>query len=479
MLLGHDPLRPLDAILVNAPLKDYGVWPRHNDYTLPVLGMAYIATYCAQVGFNVAVLDAEAAGLGIAKVAEIVNREQPRWVGLNLLAPTYRLSRAILQAIDHNIQVMLGGHHAKAMPIDILNDPLIPRVDALVIGEAETRVAALLDRKDRRKELPGVMWVDRLLHAPVRGGRADSPSTLLAPDINTMPFVDRSYLAQDPFLDHHGILEANMVGSRGCPYNCSFCGAAASSNPDVEIRTRLPGNLVAEMRLLADSLGVEAFRFVDDLFLASPPFIRACMAEFIRQGVGEWSHWDATGRINVLSRVSDELLDVMREAGCREVALGVESGSSRLLSYMQKKITPEMTEAAVRRLTERGISVKGYFILGYPTETVDELKATLNHIDRLWEIADSNSGSFRASVFEFRPYPGTLEWDRLTKDGKYSPSELLEYEHVDLTASGATEAMRQRDEFNFSVNIQFGEAPISSVRKALARVTALQHERGI
>lgn len=477
MLLGNDPSRALDAVFINAPLKDYELWPRHNDYTLPVLGMAYIATYCASAGFNVAVLDAEAGGLGITQIAQIINREQPRWVGLNLLAPTYRLSREILRSIDPDIQVMLGGHQAKAMPAEILTDSLIPRIDALVIGEAETRVAVLLEGSNRRKELPGVMWVDALLNAPVTGGRADSPSRLLAPDIHEMPFVDRSYLAQDPFLDKDGTLEANMVGSRGCPYNCSFCGAAASANPDVEIRTRMPESLVAEMRVLSQFAGVGAFRFVDDLFLASPSFIRACMAEFIREDVGHWCQWDATGRINVLSRAADQLLDLLRPAGCREVALGVESGSSRLLEYMQKKITPEMTETAVRRLTERGISVKGYFILGYPTESATELRATLDHIERLWQIADGNEGSFRASAFEFRPYPGTLEWERLTRDGGYSPSDLLAYEHVDLTSAGASEEMRQRDEFNFSVNIQFGEVPIRSVREALAQVTATQHAR--
>jgi hypothetical protein len=61
--------------------------------------------------------------------------------------------------------------------------------------------------------------------------------------------------------------------------------------------------------------------------------------------------------------------------------------------------------------------------------------------------------------------------------GKYTPEQLLDYEHVDLTAAGADEAMRERDEFNFSVNIQFGEAPVSEVRAALARLTREQDAR--
>lgn len=108
---GADPNRPLDALFVNAPLRDYSERPRVNDFTLPVLGMGYIATYAAAAGFNVGVLDAEAQGLGIEQTAAIVNELEPRWVGMNLLAPTYEISARIAAAFDPAIKIMLGGHH--------------------------------------------------------------------------------------------------------------------------------------------------------------------------------------------------------------------------------------------------------------------------------------------------------------------------------------------------------------------------------
>src|SRR2546430_13452815 len=92
---GADLTGPLDLLLVNAPLRDYAERPRVNDFTLPVLGMGYIATYAAQAGFNVGVLDAEAIGLGIEETQRIINLFSPRWVGFNLLAPTYELSARI------------------------------------------------------------------------------------------------------------------------------------------------------------------------------------------------------------------------------------------------------------------------------------------------------------------------------------------------------------------------------------------------
>jgi radical SAM superfamily enzyme YgiQ (UPF0313 family) len=478
MIVGLQPGLSVDALFINAPLKNYDVAPRYNDFTLPVLGLGYIATYAKQQGFNVGVLDAEALGLGISQVVALVNALRPRWVGLNLLAPTYRYSVDILRQLDPAILVMLGGHQAKALPQRILHDSHLPRIDALVLGEGEYRVAALLEDEARRTDLPAVFW-----KTPAGViGQSEAPAisqgiSWLAPDIHTLPLVDRTFLVQDPFTTEQGDREANLVGSRGCPYDCSFCGAAVSANPDISIRTRLPEHILGEMEQLAQAYQVSVFRFVDDLFLASPPFMKQCLGAFAAASSGSRFAWDATGRINVLSRAPDSLLDLMKEAGCREVALGIESGSERLLSYMGKRITPAMTRKAVQALTSRGINVKGYVILGFPTETQAEVEETVQLIRDLWSIADHQPGTFRCSAFEFRPYPGTPEWHRLLATGRYQEDALLHYESVDLTNQGQMRAMLDRDEFNFSVGLQFGEVPVERIRDILTTITVEQKQR--
>lgn len=473
---GADLARPLDALFINAPLRDYSLRPRVNDFTLPVLGMGYIATYAKHQGFNVGVIDAEALGLGLDQTAQLVNKLSPRWAGFNLLAPTYEISARVASGLDPSINVMLGGHQAKAMPTETLTDLRFARCEALVLGEGETRVAELLKDRRYRTELPGVMWLDPIMGTPVTGGGMGAGHHL-APDIDSLPFVDRTFLTDDPYRASDGRLEANMVGARGCPYDCSFCGAAVSANPDITIRTRTPENIIEEMTELHTHYGVTAFRFVDDLFLGYERFIRRCMAAFTTAGIGYRYVWDATGRINILHRMSDEMLELLKLNGCREVALGIESGSERLLKHMGKRITSDMTRSVVRRLTERGISVKGYFILGFPTETREELAETVRLVYDLWDITTHQPGRFRASVFEFRPYPGTPEWQRLIASGKYSQQQLLDYTAVDLTAGGVDEAMRGRDEFNFSVNIQFGEATVDEVRARLTELSREQFER--
>ncbi|MEU2248153.1 radical SAM protein [Streptomyces sp. NPDC019224] len=477
-IVGAAAGRPLDLLLINAPLRDYSLRPRLTDYTLPVIGMGYIATYAKLAGHNVGLLDAEAHGLGVEETIQLANAAGPRWCGLNLLAPTYELSARIAAGLNEDIRLIVGGHHAKAAPESVLVDPRMSRLTALVVGEGETRVAALLDDPARRAELPGVMWRDRLLGTTAEGIEHD-PARVghwLSPDINGLPMLDRAFLPQDPYLAGDGRREANMVGARGCPYDCWFCGAAVSKNPDLTIRTRTPENILTEMHQLADGQGVSAFRFVDDLFLGARRIIHPMMDAFTADRVGERWVWDATGRINVLDRESDAMLDILARSGMREVALGIESGSDRVLAEMDKRITAGMTLRVAERLMRRGVNVKGYFILGYPGEEPEDLAATLDHVNRLWELADRLPGSFRASAFEFRPYPGSPVWDKLVTDG-HDPVAMTAYADVDLTDEGADEAMRQRDEFAFSVGIQFAGTPLPELRAALARIAREQHAR--
>ncbi|WP_426409465.1 B12-binding domain-containing radical SAM protein [Bradyrhizobium ganzhouense] len=456
-----------DLVLVNSPLKNYDISPRRNDFTLPTLGLGYIATCAEKAGFIVDVLDAEALGLGLSQVAKLINDARPRFVGLNLLAPTYINSVALLRILDPGISVMLGGHQAKAMPRAILEDARIPRIDALVIGEAETRVPRLLAGAGARGELPGVYW--RQNGQGIMPAVCARDPNLLAPDVDAMPILDRKFLTQDPYSDD-GVLESAMVASRGCPFDCSFCGAAISSNPDVTVRMRKPDGIMAEIRSLRTQHGVQRIRFVDDLFLANSRLMRTTLKAFIDESLD--MRWDATGRINVLAHARDDLLASMSEAGCREVALGIETGSDRLLSHVDKKITVTQVVRAVTRLCRWGIDVKGYFILGLPTETRDEHQATLDLVRRLWDETAGLPGRFRCSVFEYRPYPGTPDWQRLLAAG-YLPESMLNYsDSLDDEPFSP-----DRDEFNFSTGLQFGEVPVATVRRNLADIMREQRQQ--
>ena len=318
----------VDLLLINSPLKDYGASPRINDFTLPTLGLAYIATNAERSGYSVDVLDAEAQALSIAQVVKAANDLNPKWVGLNLLSPTYKLSTAILQGLSPDIKVMLGGHHAQAMQGEILQDEAIPRIDALVLGEAETRVVRLLEDTAARQSLPHVYWREQ-------GGTAKSgsgDSHWLIPDINALPFVNRKFLVQDPYVDA-GVVESAMVAPRGCPFKCSFCGAAASATG--KIRMRSANNIIDEMRQLGDGLGVRRVRFVDDLFLASQKIMRGIFDAFAEARTQ--LQWDANGRANIIANAPNSLIDGMRESGAHEIALGMDLWKRQALETYQQE----------------------------------------------------------------------------------------------------------------------------------------------
>lgn len=461
----------VNAIFVNTPLHNYDLRPKRHEFTLPVLGLGYIATVAAHGDLNVGVLDGEAHGLGFSAIASEINRQAPEWVGFNLLAPTFAHTIAILQLLDPAIRVMLGGHHAKALPEAILAETKLPRIDALILGEAEYRVSALLRGSCRRDELPRVFW--REGHHVGSGPESHANPQFLSPDINGMPFVDRDFFAQDPYLDGQH-LEAAIVGSRGCPFDCSFCGAAVSANRDISIRSRTPKNLVAELFSLKERHGITAARFVDDLFLANVKVMSECASAFVSESVDLL--WDATGRINVLANAQSSTLDLLKRSGCREIALGIETGSDRLLKHIDKKITIAQVVTAVSRLCTAGINVKGYFILGLPSESRDEHYATLALIRGLWSVTASMPGRFRCSVFEYRPYPGTPDWRRLVMQG-YDVSKLLTYNEVDLTDGSSDPLLLDRDEFNFTTDLTFGEVPLAELRRNLGSIMREQKLR--
>ena len=237
---------------------------------------------------------------------------------------------------------------------------------------------------------------------------------------------------------------------------------------------RSPENIVAEIQALKFAHGVTRIRFVDDLFLASKKIMHKTLSAFVSANLKV--QWDATGRINILATSPPHLIDLMLQAGCREVALGIESGSDRVLAHIKKRITVEQVVAAVTRLCQAGISVKGYFILGLPSETKEEQGQTLYLIEQLWNLTANLPGSFRCSVFEYRPYPGTPEWQRLISTG-LSAESMIHYESESLIGLDDGGMLDDCDEFNFSTGIQFGEVPVSETRRNVVRMMKRQRER--
>lgn len=468
-----DPNARPDLLLVNSPINDYTDVKRPDTEQLPAFGLAHIATECEAAGFNVGVVDAESHALSPEMTAAIINDADPKFVGINMLTPTFPLAKRIISNTRPDLPIVAGGAHAKAMPERVLRDPDIgSRITTLALEDGEYIMRGLLQGVSQ-EQMGGV--------ADLRPGsgdfeevRHDVENKWVPKDLDSMFFADRKFLPKDPF-ESQGRLETNMVGSRGCPFECRFC-AGAREQLLFGVRNRSPQSLVDELGQLREQ-DIDAVRFIDDLFLANKKRMGGFFSQMIETGLSNDFVWDATGRVNTLSKLDDEMARLIALSGAREISVGAESASPRVLSIYDKAITTDMVTETVRKLAAVGVRTKAYFILGAPTETREEMEQTVSFMHHLRRVAreaasenpvtprgEPNTAQCRGSMFEFRPYPGTSLYDYIT--GKtpwpdephfkgadqfmYSEDEVLEGFQPVLM-----EGLEERQKHNYTTDLPF------------------------
>lgn len=417
---GLDKNRTTDLILINSPLRNYDLSQRPNYTVLPPLGLGYIATESSVKGHNVGLLDAEYHTVGITEIAKAVNNLRPRYIGINMLTPTRELVMQFATAIDPDLTLVVGGPHATALPKRSLNELTEKHVRTILItGEAEFATLALLNGQSPH-DIPGIYWLDG---DDVRC----TPGTSSPQNLDEITLLDRRFLAGEPFLNKlYNSEEAHIVSGRGCPFNCTFC-AGARENSGLQVRLRNPTNLTREIGSLVVQQDKITIRFIDDLFILTEKRIKEIFQTIDKSGIPSF-FWDANGRANILARFSDSFFDYLKDRGAHEIAIGIESGSDRLRKMVDKRISEEAIRIAADQLTKRQIHTKGYFIIGFPTEAKEETFTTLNLAQ---ELVKTHNGFFIASIFIFRPYPGTRIWNELLKQ-KYQEEDLLNMEPVNV-----------------------------------------------
>jgi radical SAM superfamily enzyme YgiQ (UPF0313 family) len=451
IISGLNPLNISDLILVNSPLRDYGQRAKDDYEVLPPMGLAYIATHAAQHGHNVGLIDAEHHGLEQARLASMVNDLNPRYVGINVFTPTRTQALHFAEQLAPDLPLVIGGPHATTLTERTLREfSAVHNKVVLIRSEAEIAVTALLDGK-RAEQIPGAFWLEN-------GCLYFTPGLSVPNSLDELPQLDRKFLANDPSVDRHtGRIESRVLTSRGCPFNCTIC-AGAREVLNLPVRNRSAKNVAQEIQGLVTDDNVQSIRFVDDLFIASEKRVRSILDAINTVGISNL-FWDSTGRANILAKFSPEIFDYLKANGASEIALGIESRSERLRNRINKQASLTEIEKSVDELTRRGIKVKGYFVIGIPTETRAETLSTLNFAKQL---SQDHVDSFRSSVFIFRPYPATAEWDYLLKHG-FSEDELL---------SMSAEGEGERAKHEVSPTQQFGECSPKELKDLLS-----QHDR--
>jgi len=321
----------------------------------PPLGILYVAAGMERAGQRVELVDLR----GVTKPLWEGLIPKRKSYGITATTPEYPQALAIARMLKRrgSCTVTLGGVHATALP------NAIDRIfDCVFIGEYE-----------------------------------------LGSDVDSIPYPARHLLPRESFVSDKlcraGEAATTVVASRGCAFDCSFC--SSKSMWGRHVRYRSVENVVAELRLLRDDYGIHQVRFHDDTLTLN----RRWMLDFCEALKFEGIHWRAATRVD---RAERELLVAMRDAGCYELAFGVEDPDQRVLDLHNKGIKSESIYEALATAQEVGIETRIYLMIGLPGQDEHTAKRLIKFIEDVNPTA--------ADLSTFVPFPGS---DVYRNPGKY------------------------------------------------------------
>lgn len=363
---------------------------------------------------NTGILDAHRLRLLPEEIANQIERARARVVGLNPTSVNVPEAQAIAELCDQmNIPYILGGIHATLDPRVARED--FPHATAIVRGQGEYVLSPIIRGilKNGPVRMEGVYYPDE---SHSRGDYAVG----LHPQL--IPQVRQDVLAEEPRFHHtveiNGkptqIDEANLFVTYGCPFECTFCSSPVMVNRGSKgskpyERPEMP-RILDDITHAVNDLGANAIHFLDDMAFITPYHIDDLHNGLQERGLMDSFIWRGLTRAPVIRRFNDETMRKMKETGAWKIALGVESGSDAILKQIKKKVTTEDVITAVQKLAQYGIQAKGFFIMGFPDETEQQIWETRNLIMHL-----KNIGMTEIAAFQFKPYPGTEAFKELMK----------------------------------------------------------------
>lgn len=389
-----------------------------NSGAYPPLGILSIIAYLKENGYNHCyLLDQHATKIPTPSLLEEIKEIDPDVLGFNSLTDINMGLRSVLIAKNlkewnPNVKIIFGNYHATFNHKRLLQK--YPFIDICVRGEGEKTFLELIERLEKGKNLQAVRGITYRDHDNKIRINQDRP---LIEDLDELPFPDRTALGDVKYCQNYGGLNADygnfttIQSSRGCSYNCAFCSQAKISHR--RWRAKSIDRVIEELHYL-EELGYTNLFWVDDNFTNNPKRTKK-LCRAIRGNNFEFV-WVVEQRVDLVER---DLIREMRNAGCRTMALGIESANQRTLDYFNKGITPKMARDAANIVKREGIDfLMGTFIIGAPMETLPEIKNTLKFAQDL----PIDFPQFHI----FGAIPGTQVWDRLVESGKIDPEKYWE-----------------------------------------------------
>jgi radical SAM superfamily enzyme YgiQ (UPF0313 family) len=370
---------------------------------IPPIGIGYLAAVSREAGYDVAFLDCILKKLDYESFEKELRRLMPDVVAVSAFShdiPSARKTASVVKKVNPEIKVIVGGPHPSGMPQDTLN--ILQDVDFAFKGEAERSIVKLLkfieNKEGDVREIRGLIWREG---DKIRVNEQDFPENL-----DEIPYPAWDLMKPGDYPDApQGVIfrqspVAPILITRGCPFRCTFCAGWTVTGR--KIRSRSINNVKGEIELLYNKYGVREIHILDDNFSMNIDFVKEFCKWLIETG---WHiSWCCPNGLRC-DTLDEETVRLMKRSGCYYISIGVESGSDRVLQDMKKGLSSDKIRAQVKMITDAGMDVNGFFILGYPGETEEDIRKTIDFSKEL--------DLTRAAFYSYMPLPGTESYERL------------------------------------------------------------------
>ncbi|MBT3305732.1 MAG: radical SAM protein [Alphaproteobacteria bacterium] len=416
----------LDLLLINPGGREKIYQELGNDLSAvePPLWCRLIGGYVRDRGFSVEILDSEALNLPPDAIAEEVSKKAPRLVGMIVfghqpsastqqMMPAGEACREIKNK-SADIPIIIVGGHVSALPERTLEEEA---VDFVCKGEGPSTIVQLLEKlgaddSDDLADVQGLIWMRD--GAPVLNPPAplikDMDRDLHGNVWDLLPMEKYRAHNWQCFDDLNGRTPyASVHTSLGCPYKCAFCCINAPFDTN-RYRMRNPKSVVAEICMLYETYGIKTFKIIDEMFVLNERHVTEICDLLIESGL-DLNLWAYT-RVDT---VKPAILEKLKRAGVRWLALGIESGSAHVRDGAEKAFSQDDIIGIVRDIQNAGIYVLGNFIFGLPDDDMTTLSQTL-------ELALELNCEF-INLYSAMAYPGSPLYNSAVAQGLALPDQ--------------------------------------------------------
>lgn len=368
------------------------------------MGIPYLGAFLKSKGHKVKLLDMGPHGVDFDMLPEKLNEASPDIVGLSFMTSQASYAKRVLEIVKRTRPetiIVAGGVHTTALPEEVLH---YPEVDFIVIGEGEyvlsDLVSAIEEGGDSFRHIPGVGYKES-------GGIRINPRGPMIKDLNTLPFPLWEELPYDRYKfvflgEREEKVLFPIITGRGCPYLCNFCAEEILFQR--KVRFRSIDNIFAEICDVIDRFNAKYISFYDDTLTVSKDRIMDLCNRILDEKIN--IEWKCTATANT---VDEELLRLMKEAGCRMMNFGVESGDPQVIKNIKKPVNHEQVIEAFNLTHKVGIHTTAFFMVGNLGEDWSSVQKTIDFATKL--KADVLSCAIMT------PYPGTPIYQLATQKG--------------------------------------------------------------